>query len=84
MTRLTEHIKTKTNATEPGQQYSVYFPSFVLLLRDFFLDIQVDGKASSPDQYMEAALKTKPGMNSVVYIIMYALYLNRYNDTHLI
>ena len=61
MQELTEHIKTKDNKEEDGNHFNKYFPFFFLLLRDFFLDLSLDGQTCTPDQYLENALKLKPG-----------------------
>ena len=38
-----------------------FFPSFVWAIRDFFLDLEIDGKPCTPDEYMETLLKCKEG-----------------------
>ena len=61
MTELTEHIKTREDQEEDGTHFNKFFPYFFLLLRDFFLELKLDGQDCTPDEYMENALKLKPG-----------------------
>jgi len=39
-----------------------YFPTFVWAVRDFTLQLSVDGKAISADDYLENALALKKGI----------------------
>ena len=62
MSQLTEHIKTKnTRQEETGAEFSKYFPPFVLLVRDFFLELKIGQQACTPDEYLENSLAYKPG-----------------------
>ena len=38
-----------------------FFPSFVWLLRDFYLDLEDDAASITPAQYLESALRNVPG-----------------------
>ncbi|NXT01081.1 GBP2 protein, partial [Jacana jacana] len=64
--KLTEQVKLKA---APGQsedeqadsQIAPFFPSLVWTVRDFTLQLEVDGKEISEDEYLERALKLKEG-----------------------
>jgi len=40
-----------------------YFPKFVWAVRDFTLELSIDGKAISADEYLENALTLKKGFS---------------------
>ncbi|XP_046902450.1 guanylate-binding protein 1-like isoform X1 [Hypomesus transpacificus] len=62
VTELTEHIKVKSGQTEDDDaEYMQFFPSFVWTVRDFTLELKLEGQAITADQYLENALKLKPG-----------------------
>ena len=61
---LTEHIHVRPEEEEDGNQFSKYFPSLVVMLRDFFLDLKIDEESCTPDEYLENALKLKKGPDS--------------------
>lgn len=44
---------------EASRALAPHFPPFVWLLRDFLLEMQSDGTALSPDQYLEKALEPR-------------------------
>lgn len=58
---LTENIKINEANEEDGNHFNRYFPSFYLVLRDFFLKLEINGKACTPDDYLENSLKLKKG-----------------------
>nr|XP_032631852.1 guanylate-binding protein 1-like isoform X4 [Chelonoidis abingdonii] len=67
VTELTERIKVKV-AGEGGRQegedsaeFVRFFPAFVWAVRDFVLQLQLDGREITEDEYLENALKLKPG-----------------------
>ncbi|KAM9114294.1 guanylate-binding protein 3-like isoform 5-T5 [Pangshura tecta] len=67
VTELTERIKVKA-AGEGGRQegedsaeFVRFFPAFVWAVRDFTLQLQLDGREITEDEYLENALKLKPG-----------------------
>ncbi|XP_032625153.2 guanylate-binding protein 1-like isoform X6 [Chelonoidis abingdonii] len=67
VTELTERIKVKV-AGEGGRQegedsaeFVRFFPAFVWAVRDFTLQLQLDGREITEDEYLENALKLKPG-----------------------
>ncbi|XP_066499680.1 guanylate-binding protein 1-like [Hoplias malabaricus] len=64
--KLTEHIKVKSKPKRGDETYNTstefmrVFPSFVWTVRDFTLDLELDGKTITADEYLENALKLKP------------------------
>lgn len=65
--KLTEYVQVKTAPEEaedeqPGlDRRAPFFPNFVWAVRDFTLQLEVDGKEISEDEYLENALKLKDG-----------------------
>ncbi|XP_035170178.1 guanylate-binding protein 1-like [Oxyura jamaicensis] len=65
--KLTECVQVKTAPEEAGDEqlgldrHALYFPTFVWAVRDFTLQLEVDGKEISEDEYLENALKLKDG-----------------------
>ncbi|KAJ8359107.1 hypothetical protein SKAU_G00156320 [Synaphobranchus kaupii] len=68
VTELTEHIKVKsqTNDEDESTEFMRFFPSFVWTVRDFTLELEHDGKQITADQYLDKALKLKPGQGKQV------------------
>ncbi|XP_074927320.1 guanylate-binding protein 1-like isoform X3 [Chelonoidis abingdonii] len=67
VTELTESIKVKA-AGEGGRQegedsaeFVRFFPAFVWAVRDFTLQLQLDGREITEDEYLENALKRRQG-----------------------
>ncbi|XP_043391026.1 guanylate-binding protein 1 isoform X2 [Chelonia mydas] len=67
VTELTERIKVKA-AGEGGQQegedsaeFVRFFPAFVWAVRDFTLQLKLDGREITEDEYLENALKRREG-----------------------
>ncbi|XP_065430004.1 guanylate-binding protein 1-like isoform X8 [Chrysemys picta bellii] len=67
VTELTEHIKMKA-AGRGGQQegedsaeFVRFFPAFVWAVRDFTLQLELDGREITEDEYLENALKPREG-----------------------
>ncbi|CAM4711368.1 unnamed protein product [Caretta caretta] len=67
VTELTERIKVKA-AGEGSQQegensaeFVRFFPAFVWAVRDFTLQLELDGREITEDEYLENGLKLKPG-----------------------
>ncbi|PIO27409.1 hypothetical protein AB205_0118070, partial [Aquarana catesbeiana] len=58
---LTELIKVRTGGDIQDEEanFSTYFPSFIWAVRDFSLELKIDGKMISEDGYLENALKLK-------------------------
>ncbi|KAF1466194.1 Guanylate-binding protein 7, partial [Pygoscelis antarcticus] len=65
--KLTEHVKLKAAAKESedeledSEKFVLFFPTFIWAVRDFTLQLEVDGKEISEDEYLENALKLKAG-----------------------
>ncbi|NWR60125.1 GBP2 protein, partial [Bucorvus abyssinicus] len=64
---LTERVKLKAAPRQSGeevedsQKFVLFFPTFVWAVRDFTLQLEVDGREISEDQYLENALKLRAG-----------------------
>ena len=72
MTELSERIKVKTPSDassseeeeEGGDaQFVQFFPNFVWAVRDFTLDLKIDGKEVTADEYLEHSLLLKKGIH---------------------
>ncbi|XP_067318556.1 guanylate-binding protein 1-like [Anolis sagrei] len=68
VTELTERIKAKASpggsvdgGLEDSIEYLRFFPSFVWTLRDFTLQLKLNGKPITENEYLENALKLKKG-----------------------
>ncbi|XP_030641304.1 guanylate-binding protein 1-like [Chanos chanos] len=63
VTKLTEHIKVKSGLREDDQstEFMSFFPSFVWTVRDFTLKLELEGQPITSDQYLDKALKLRPG-----------------------
>ncbi|XP_020844433.1 guanylate-binding protein 2-like [Phascolarctos cinereus] len=65
VTELTERIKSKsapnTDEIENSSDFVSFFPDFVWTVRDFTLELEIDGKPITSDEYLESALKLKKG-----------------------
>ncbi|XP_053547116.1 guanylate-binding protein 1 [Bombina bombina] len=75
VTELSEHIKTNTSLWETmdeeeeidaSAEFKRFFPSFTWCVRDFCLDLEIDGKPITEDQYLCNALKLKSGFSKKV------------------
>ncbi|XP_040271808.1 guanylate-binding protein 1-like [Bufo bufo] len=67
VTELTEKIKVKSTEQaeleDDSSEFKRFFPSFVWCVRDFNLQLQIDGKDITEDEYLKNALKLKKGMS---------------------
>nr|XP_044994181.1 guanylate-binding protein 6-like [Jaculus jaculus]XP_044994182.1 guanylate-binding protein 6-like [Jaculus jaculus]XP_044994183.1 guanylate-binding protein 6-like [Jaculus jaculus] len=67
VTELTELIRTKTSSSPAGVKDSAefvsFFPDFVWTIRDFMLELKLQGRPITEDEYLENALKLVPGNN---------------------
>ncbi|XP_067419843.1 guanylate-binding protein 1-like [Emydura macquarii macquarii] len=67
VTELTERIKVKAvggGGRQEGQdsaEFVSFFPAFVWAVRDFTLQLELDGREISEDEYLENALKRRKG-----------------------
>ncbi|NWX23889.1 GBP7 protein, partial [Aegotheles bennettii] len=65
--KLTEHVKLKAapkeseDELEDSEKFVLFFLTFVWAVRDFTLQLEVNGKEISEDEYSENALKLKAG-----------------------
>lgn len=67
VSELAEQIKIRsTEAAEEEEdedsKFVLFFPSFIWVVRDFTLDLVIDGKNVTPDGYLEFALQLKKGI----------------------
>lgn len=60
MTELADLIKSKSSPEpcdiDDSANFVSFFPVFVWTLRDFSLELEVDGKPVTPDEYLENSL----------------------------
>ncbi|KAG3283555.1 guanylate-binding protein 4-like [Ictidomys tridecemlineatus] len=67
VTELTQLIRTKSDPTpnevEDSSEFVRFFPDFVWTVRDFMLELDLDGHPITEDEYLENALKLIKGKN---------------------
>ncbi|CAI5781041.1 guanylate-binding protein 1-like [Podarcis lilfordi] len=74
VTELTERIKAKSSpgggseGLEDSAEFVRFFPSFVWALRDFTLQLELNGRPVTEDEYLEHSLKLKKGDASDVQL----------------
>lgn len=74
VTELTERIKAKSSpeenleALEDSAEYVRFFPAFIWALRDFSLQLELNGQPCTEDEYLENALKLKKGTTDHKYV----------------
>ncbi|KAG5848210.1 hypothetical protein ANANG_G00096040 [Anguilla anguilla] len=56
----------KGGTEETSSDYVRFFPTFVWAVRDFTLELEIDGKTATADQYLENSLKLKNGSSRAV------------------
>ncbi|XP_048015521.1 guanylate-binding protein 1-like [Megalobrama amblycephala] len=68
VTELTEFIKVKSSNEDAdnSSEFVKFFPSFIWAVRDFTLELKIDGKDVTEDHYLEFALKLKHGTSRSV------------------
>ncbi|EMP26451.1 Interferon-induced guanylate-binding protein 1 [Chelonia mydas] len=69
VSELTEHIKVKAQGgddLEEDTEFVRFFPSFVWAVRDFTLELRIEGQLVREDEYLEHALALKKGNNKKV------------------
>ena len=68
VTELTELIRTKSspssNKEEGSAEFVSFFPDFIWAVRDFTLELKLNGHPITEDQYLENALKLIPGIRA--------------------
>ncbi|XP_059131292.1 guanylate-binding protein 6-like [Peromyscus eremicus] len=67
VTELTELIRAKSSPNPDGiknsSEFVSFFPDFIWTVRDFMLQLKLNGEDITEDQYLENALKLIPGNN---------------------
>ncbi|KAM9114197.1 guanylate-binding protein 3-like [Pangshura tecta] len=66
---LTEHIKVKAQGgadAEEDTEFVRFFPSFVWAVRDFTLELRLEGQLVAEDEYLEHALALRKGISKKV------------------
>ncbi|XP_058866495.1 guanylate-binding protein 1-like [Acipenser ruthenus] len=69
VTELTDLIKVKSQdsaSDEEDVHFVRYFPQFIWAVRDFTLELKIEGVCVSADQYLEHALSLKKGFGKKV------------------
>uniref|UniRef100_A0A7M4F2I0 Guanylate-binding protein 1-like n=2 Tax=Crocodylus porosus TaxID=8502 RepID=A0A7M4F2I0_CROPO len=64
VSELTDHIKVKAQEGDgegDDTEFVRFFPGFIWAVRDFTLQLIIDGQPVTEDQYLENALALKPG-----------------------
>ena len=73
VTELTKKIRAKSspdaNEVEDSADFVSFFPDFVWTLRDFPLELEVEGQTISADEYLQNSLKLKQGKAGLKLII---------------
>ncbi|XP_059497415.1 guanylate-binding protein 1-like [Stegostoma tigrinum] len=69
VTELTDLIKVKSGGGEDeSTEFTRFFPAFVWCVRDFSLELKLDGKMVTEDGYLENALKLKHGSSKSIQV----------------
>uniref|UniRef100_A0A8C2MU96 Guanylate binding protein 3 n=1 Tax=Cricetulus griseus TaxID=10029 RepID=A0A8C2MU96_CRIGR len=67
VTELTQLIQAKSSPREAeledSSEFVSFFPDFVWVVRDFTLELKLDGCIITADEYLENALKLTPGIS---------------------
>nr|XP_019575470.1 PREDICTED: guanylate-binding protein 4-like [Rhinolophus sinicus] len=70
VTKLTNLIRTKSSPrsgdVDDSAEFVSFSPDFVWTVRDFMLDLELDGQPITEDEYLENALKLIPGEGSQI------------------
>ncbi|XP_044541096.1 guanylate-binding protein 1-like, partial [Gracilinanus agilis] len=74
VTELTDKIKEKSSSST--EQISL-FPDFVWTVRDFILDLEINGESITSDQYLEDALELNKGTSEEAKICIQKFFLKR-------
>ncbi|XP_059544922.1 guanylate-binding protein 4-like [Myotis daubentonii] len=65
VTELTKLIRTKSSPisaeVDDSAEFVSFFPDFVWVVRDFMLELKLDGRTITEDEYLENALELVPG-----------------------
>ena len=57
MVQLTKHIRAAAEGDDDPQHLKMYFPFFLWLVRDFALDLSINGKKVTAREYLDSALQ---------------------------
>ncbi|XP_063292046.1 guanylate-binding protein 1-like isoform X2 [Pelobates fuscus] len=74
VTELTERIKVKSNTgkndddddDDGSSEMKRFFPAFIWCVRDFSLQLEINGSSITEDQYLQNSLKLKKGIGAKV------------------
>ena len=70
VTEMTKHIRVRAtpagDAPPAAKELGRFSPSFIWLLRDFYLDLCEDGRDIKAAEYLETALRAVPGNGTSV------------------
>ncbi|XP_048020760.1 guanylate-binding protein 1-like [Megalobrama amblycephala] len=71
VTELTEQIKISSaeaadEEEEENSNFVRFFPSFIWVVRDFTLDLEINGNRVTEDEYLEFALDLKKGVSKKI------------------
>lgn len=67
VTEMTKHIKVRTNSKGTDRELREFTPSFLWLLRDFYLRLEDEhGRTVTPNDYLETALMPVGGLGAAV------------------
>ncbi|XP_061039908.1 guanylate-binding protein 6-like isoform X2 [Eubalaena glacialis] len=70
VTELTELIRAKSSSrpdeVEDSTEFVSFFPDFIWTVRDFTLELMLNGHPITEDEYLENALKLIPGLRTLV------------------
>ncbi|XP_072211537.1 guanylate-binding protein 1-like [Excalfactoria chinensis] len=66
VSELTKHIRVRVEDADPAAEFSRVFPSFVWTVRDFTLQLKDGERPLTEDEYLEDALRLKPGLGHKV------------------
>ena len=63
---MSDNVKIKTGTVEEdGTDFGAVFPNFIWAIRDFTLDLELDGNPVTSDEYLEHALEPRQGIHSL-------------------
>ncbi|RXN34795.1 guanylate-binding 1-like protein [Labeo rohita] len=68
---LADNIKIRSTETadeeeDENSKFVQFFPSFIWVVRDFTLELEIDGKKVTEDKYLEFALQLKKGVSQKI------------------
>ncbi|GAB4817604.1 hypothetical protein N2152v2_004650 [Parachlorella kessleri] len=69
VTEMTKHIRVRASggsSDSDASELASFTPSFLWLLRDFYLRLEEDGRQVTPRDYLETALRALPGNGRAV------------------